>query len=66
MRKSLHVQTSECYTPAMDVSSILSHYDPKNLTIASLGGHSALDICHGAKKYGLKTLVVAQKGSEKT
>lgn len=50
----------------MDVTSILSHYDPKNLTIASLGGHSALDVCHGAKKYGFKTLVVAQKGREKT
>lgn len=50
----------------MDISSILAQYDPKNLTIASLGGHSALDVCHGAKKDGFKTLVIAQKGREKT
>lgn len=50
----------------MDIASILSGYDPQNLTIASLGGHSGLDVCHGAKKYGFKTLVVAQKGRDKT
>ncbi len=50
----------------MDLSAILKSYDLKNLTIASLGGHSALDVCHGAKKDGFKTLVVAQKGREKT
>jgi 5-formaminoimidazole-4-carboxamide-1-(beta)-D-ribofuranosyl 5'-monophosphate synthetase len=50
----------------MDLTSILEQYDPQNLTIASLGGHSALDVCHGAKKMGFKTLVVAQKGREKT
>ncbi len=50
----------------MDLSSILTSYDLKNLTIASLGGHSALDVCHGAKKDGFKTLVIAQKGREKT
>jgi 5-formaminoimidazole-4-carboxamide-1-(beta)-D-ribofuranosyl 5'-monophosphate synthetase len=50
----------------MDLSSILTNYDTSNLTIASLGGHSALDVCHGAKKHGFKTLVVAQKGREKT
>jgi len=50
----------------MDIASILASYDLSNLTIASLGGHSALDVCHGAKKHGFKTLVVAQKGREKT
>jgi 5-formaminoimidazole-4-carboxamide-1-(beta)-D-ribofuranosyl 5'-monophosphate synthetase len=35
-------------------------------TIATLGSHSALDVCEGAKKEGFKTLVVAQKGREKT
>ncbi|MDP2624937.1 MAG: DUF1297 domain-containing protein [Candidatus Peregrinibacteria bacterium] len=50
----------------MDVSSILANYNPNDLTIASLGGHSALDVCHGAKKHGFKTLVVAKKGREKT
>lgn len=50
----------------MDLSPILTSYDPANLTIASLGGHSALDVCAGAKKHGFKTLVVAKKGREKT
>lgn len=38
----------------------------KNYTIAVLGSHSALDICRGAKDLGFKTLVVCQKGREKT
>ena len=37
-----------------------------NYTIAVLGGHSALDVCAGAKKHGFKTLAVCQKGREKT
>ncbi len=35
-------------------------------TIAVLGSHSALDICRGAKDEGFQTLVIAQKGREKT
>ncbi len=38
----------------------------KKYTIAVLGSHSALDICRGAKDEGFKTLVIAQKGREKT
>jgi 5-formaminoimidazole-4-carboxamide-1-(beta)-D-ribofuranosyl 5'-monophosphate synthetase len=34
--------------------------------ISTLGSHSALDVCEGAKKEGFGTLVVAQKGREKT
>jgi len=34
--------------------------------IATLGSHSALDICEGAKREGIKTLVVCQKGRERT
>jgi 5-formaminoimidazole-4-carboxamide-1-(beta)-D-ribofuranosyl 5'-monophosphate synthetase len=45
---------------------MLTNYDLQNLTIGVLGGHSALDLCAGAKKMGFKTLVVAQKGREKT
>ena len=36
------------------------------ITIAVLGSHSALDVCRGAKDLGFKTLVVCQKGREKT
>ncbi len=35
-------------------------------TISTLGSHSALDVCDGAKKEGYETLVVAQRGREKT
>jgi len=38
----------------------------KKPTIAVLGSHSALDVCRGAKDEGFKTLVIAQKGREKT
>jgi len=40
--------------------------DIKDITIGVLGGHSALDVCHGAKKYGFKTLAVCQKGRDLT
>ena len=38
----------------------------KNYTIAVLGSHSALDVCRGAKDSGFRTLVVVQKGRDKT
>ncbi|MBU1000025.1 DUF1297 domain-containing protein [Patescibacteria group bacterium] len=38
----------------------------KDYTIAVLGSHSALDVCRGAKDEGFKTLVIAQKGRDKT
>lgn len=50
----------------MNISKILASYDKNNLTIGVLGGHSALDVCRGAKKYGFKTLAVCEKGREKT
>lgn len=34
--------------------------------IATLGGHSALEICLGAKREGFKTLVIAEHGRNKT
>lgn len=36
------------------------------ITIGVLGGHSALDVCAGATKLGFDTVVVCQKGREKT
>ncbi len=38
----------------------------KPFTIASLGSHSALDISRGAKDEGFSTLVISEKGREKT
>ncbi len=44
----------------------LKSYDKNNITIGTLGSHSALDICSGAKKQNFRTIVVCQKGREKT
>lgn len=45
-----------------DISEVLAKYNKSEITIATLGGHSALDVCRGAKDLGFRTLVVAQKG----
>ena len=49
-----------------DILNILDNYDTKDVTIGVLGSHSALDICMGAKETGFKTLVVCEKGRDKT
>ena len=50
----------------MEIITILKSYNLKKITIGVLGGHSALDVCQGATKYGFDTVVVCQKGREKT
>jgi 5-formaminoimidazole-4-carboxamide-1-(beta)-D-ribofuranosyl 5'-monophosphate synthetase len=45
---------------------ILRAYDPKKIRIGVLGSHSALEIAAGAKQEGFETVVVCQKGREKT
>ena len=50
----------------MDIIPILDGYDLKKVTVGVLGGHSALDVCHGAKQYDFRTLCVARTGREKT
>lgn len=50
----------------MNLDTILRNYDSNKITIGVLGGHSALDVCSGAVKYGFDTVVVCQKGREKT
>jgi len=47
-----------------DMQRIVKGYT--TATIGSLGSHSALDISKGAKDEGFKTLVVCEKGREKT
>jgi 5-formaminoimidazole-4-carboxamide-1-(beta)-D-ribofuranosyl 5'-monophosphate synthetase len=49
-----------------EIEKIVNSYDSKNITIGVLGGHSGLDVCRGAKKYGFNTIAVCQKGREKT
>jgi len=48
------------------IKKVLESYDKSNLAIGTLGGHSALDVCRGAKLRGFKTVVVCQKGREQT
>jgi 5-formaminoimidazole-4-carboxamide-1-(beta)-D-ribofuranosyl 5'-monophosphate synthetase len=49
-----------------DVATVLKGYDTSKIHIGSLGGHSALDVSRGAKAEGFGTVVVAQRGREKT
>lgn len=48
------------------IAEVLENYNKKDIHIGVLGGHSALDVGRGAKKLGLKTVVVARKGREQT
>jgi len=48
------------------IREIVSEYDPKQVRVGVLGSHSALEIASGAKQEGLETVVVCQKGREKT
>jgi 5-formaminoimidazole-4-carboxamide-1-(beta)-D-ribofuranosyl 5'-monophosphate synthetase len=50
----------------MNAESLLKGYDSGNLSIGVLGGHSALDVTAGAKKFGFKTVAVTQQGRDKT
>jgi len=44
----------------------MSNNRVKDNTIAVVGSHSALDVCRGAKDEGFKTLVIVEKGRDKT
>tara|TARA_Y100000310_G_C20656852_1_gene802420 strand:+ start:163 stop:1272 length:1110 start_codon:yes stop_codon:yes gene_type:complete len=48
------------------IKQIVEEYNFDEITIGTLGGHSALDVCRGAKKQGFRTVVVCQKGREET
>ncbi len=48
------------------IHEILDGYDRENIRIGVLGSHSALEVAHGAKQEGFETVVVCQKGREKT
>ncbi len=48
------------------IEQVLKKYDSKKIRIGVLGSHSALEIAAGAKQEGFETVVVCQKGREKT
>src|SRR3990167_7020808 len=52
-------------TPAK-AAKIAVGYKPSQIRIGCIGGHSALDICSGAKAEGFETVVVAERGRDKT
>jgi 5-formaminoimidazole-4-carboxamide-1-(beta)-D-ribofuranosyl 5'-monophosphate synthetase len=43
------------------IAEVLAGYDQRRLTVATIGSHSALQIFHGAKQEGLRTLNVCTK-----
>src|SRR5437667_9177771 len=43
---------------------VLETYNPSALRIATIGSHSALDVCDGAVEEGFPTLVICEKGRE--
>lgn len=51
--------------PKKKIDEILDGYDQSKLTIATLCSHSSLQIFHGARKMGFKTLGLVVKDNEK-
>ena len=49
-----------------EIAKVLEGYDHSAISIGVLGGHSALDVCRGAKKQGFRTVAVCEKGRDKT
>jgi 5-formaminoimidazole-4-carboxamide-1-(beta)-D-ribofuranosyl 5'-monophosphate synthetase len=46
------------------IAAIVGDYDLKNVTVGTIGSHSALEIMDGAKDENLKTICICQKGRE--
>lgn len=49
-----------------EIKQIAKNYDVSKVHIGVLGSHSALEIASGARQEGFQTVVVCQKGREKT
>src|SRR5467141_775055 len=45
-----------------EIVEVLEGYDSSAIRVATIGSHSALDVCDGAAEEGLRTLVVCEKG----
>ncbi|MGI0149624.1 MAG: formate--phosphoribosylaminoimidazolecarboxamide ligase family protein [Thermoplasmata archaeon] len=46
------------------IVEVLEGYDPSGIRIATIGSHSALDVCDGAVEEGFRTFVVCERGRE--
>jgi 5-formaminoimidazole-4-carboxamide-1-(beta)-D-ribofuranosyl 5'-monophosphate synthetase len=49
-----------------EINEVLKEYDFNKAKLGMIASHSALDVCDGAIEEGFKTLVICQKGREKT
>ena len=49
-----------------DMRSTVGKYNKNKISVGTIGSHSALDICDGARDLGLRTIVICQKGRERT
>jgi len=47
-----------------EIEKTVKSYDRENITIATIGSHTALQILKGAKELGFKTLVICKKGRD--
>jgi 5-formaminoimidazole-4-carboxamide-1-(beta)-D-ribofuranosyl 5'-monophosphate synthetase len=47
-----------------EIVEVLERYDPSSIRIATIGSHSALDVCDGAVEEGFRTFVVCERGRE--
>src|SRR3989440_2256056 len=47
-----------------EIVEVLEGFDSSAIRVATIGSHSALDVCDGAAEEGLRTLVVCEKGRE--
>jgi 5-formaminoimidazole-4-carboxamide-1-(beta)-D-ribofuranosyl 5'-monophosphate synthetase len=47
-----------------EIAEIIGQYDLEDITVGTLGSHSALEIMDGAKDENLKTVCVCQKGRD--
>jgi 5-formaminoimidazole-4-carboxamide-1-(beta)-D-ribofuranosyl 5'-monophosphate synthetase len=48
------------------IATTLAAYDLQRLTLCSIGSHSALEVAAGANAAGLRNLIVAERGRERT
>jgi 5-formaminoimidazole-4-carboxamide-1-(beta)-D-ribofuranosyl 5'-monophosphate synthetase len=48
------------------IATTLASYDLERLTLCSIGSHSALEVAAGAQAAGLRNLIVAERGRERT
>src|SRR5207249_12312497 len=44
------------------IVEVLERYNPSGIQVATIGSHSALDVCDGAVEEGFRTFVVCERG----